>query len=150
MRFRDLYILILIVVAAAGAASCAKTTARGPSVKEGAGERSVPNQRVHFAFDSEDVLLEDMKPLDENAEWMKLHGDAVLILEGHCDELGLRDYNMELGDRRARTVKAHLIEKGVPHDRVIMVVSFGSARPLDEAHSNEAWRRNRRVEFILR
>lgn len=129
-------------------ASCAKTGAVSKLAQTGA--LVPPHPRVHFPFDSDEVLTEELVNLDKNAEWMKLNSGSVIILEGHCDEAGETSYNMELGDRRARTVKGYLIEKGVPYDRVIMVVSFGDTRPLDPAHSIEAWRKNRRVEFIIR
>lgn len=112
--------------------------------------QDIPYKRVHFPFDNDEVFLKEMDLVALNAEWLKKNRDAVVILEGHCDENGPSKYNMELGDRRARTVKAHLIENGVPHDRIIMVVSFGETRPLDPKHNSEAWDMNRRVEFILR
>lgn len=110
----------------------------------------IPNARVHFPFNSDIIFTEDLPLIEANANWLQMHSDAVIILEGHCDENGGNDYNEELGDRRAREVKSELIKRGVEHDRIIMVVSFGEARPLDAAHNNDAWRKNRRVEFILR
>lgn len=110
----------------------------------------IPHSQVHFSFDNDEIFLKDIEKLAENAEWLKRNREAVVILEGHCDEHGTDGYNMELGDRRARTVKSHLVERGVPHDKIIMVVSFGESRPADPDHNSSAWQVNRRVEFILR
>ena len=106
--------------------------------------------RIHFLSNSDFILDEETKQLDQNVSWLKQNPNAVMILEGHCDEWGEHSYNMELGDRRAREVKAYLIEKGIEADRIIMVVSFGETRPLDPRHINDAWKQNRRVEFVLR
>lgn len=113
-------------------------------------ELGLQHQNVHFSFNSDDVLLSEKKMLDENAEWLKKNEEAVIILAGHCDETGDSHYNIELGDRRARSVKAELIARGVEYDRVIMVVSFGDKMPVDKSHNLLAYRKNRRVEFILR
>ncbi|MDO8526525.1 MAG: OmpA family protein [Deltaproteobacteria bacterium] len=106
--------------------------------------------RVHFFSNSAELPPEERSALDQNVEWLKENPKTVVILEGHCDEWGDHTYNMELGDRRARETKAYLIEKGVNPERIIMVVSFGETRPLDDRHISEAWRQNRRVEFVLR
>ena len=88
--------------------------------------------------------------LGGNIDWLKRHDDSVLVLEGHCDERGDIAYNMQLGDRRARSVKGYLIGQGIEQDRLIMVVSHGELRPLDSGHNRDAYRQNRRVEFIVR
>lgn len=109
-----------------------------------------PLSAVHFSSNADELDEMEMASLSKNAVWMNENRDAVIILEGHCDEFGDGVYNMQLGDRRARTVKEQLIAQGVRHDRVIMVVSYGSTRPVNSEHTNEAWRANRRVEFVLR
>jgi len=110
----------------------------------------LPHPRVHFPFNRDDVTPDELALIDENADWMNRNRSAVIILEGHCDEWGPSSYNMQLGDLRARTVKARLIELGVSYDRIIMVVSYGEKRPIDGAHTFDAWRKNRRVAFVLR
>lgn len=128
-------------------ASCAHVVPRGQAQGRVVG---LPNPRVHFPFDKDEVFSKDLALVDENAEWLEKNSGAVIILEGHADEHGGGGYNIELGDRRARTVKARLIERGVSHDRIIMVVSMGETKPLAAGHSFEAWQVNRRVEFIIR
>ncbi|MDP2600872.1 MAG: OmpA family protein [Deltaproteobacteria bacterium] len=105
---------------------------------------------VHFVSNSDQISESEFAPLDHNTALLQNNRDAVVILEGHCDEWGEASYNMELGDRRAREVKAYLMEKGVDPERIIMVVSYGESRPADERHIMDAWRKNRRVEFVLR
>ena len=105
---------------------------------------------VHFSSDSFVLEENQTEILNENIVWLKDNPGSVIILEGHCDEWGKDSYNMELGDRRAREIKAYLIEKGINPERIIMVVSFGEKMPLDQRHNTQAWAVNRRVEFVLR
>jgi peptidoglycan-associated lipoprotein len=81
---------------------------------------------------------------------MKENSGTYIILEGHCDEVGQSEYNMELGDRRARAVEAYMIEQGIPEERIIMIVSYGSERPLNLGREIKDLRENRRVEFVVR
>lgn len=111
---------------------------------------SLPYSTVHFPFDRTKVVSREHIRMNENAAWLNNNSDSVVVLEGHCDEIGSNDYNMRLGDRRAREVKEQLIKKGVPYDQIIMVISFGESEPIDPAHNKNAWRKNRRVEFELR
>lgn len=106
--------------------------------------------RIHFMTDSFEILKEEEQKLDQNIEWLQKNPGAVLILEGHCDEWGKDSYNLELGDRRAREVKDYLFQKNIDPERIIMVVSYGEKKPLNGSHHREAWRENRRVEFVLR
>ena len=105
--------------------------------------------RVHFSTASDHVIKGDRWVLEHNAQWMRDNPQAVLILEGHCDERGSDEYNLELGDRRSRRVKEELVRLGVPA-AALAVVSFGERRPLNKRHTYEAWRKNRRVEFTPR
>lgn len=106
--------------------------------------------RVYFATNSDELDDEALETLEVNRTWLKSHARAVLVLEGHCDERGDDAYNLQLGDRRARQVKGYLIAAGVDPERLIMVVSHGERRPIDPRHNEDAWRQNRRVEFIIR
>lgn len=106
--------------------------------------------RIHFLSNRFEILPGQYPPLDQNIDWLQKNRRTVLILEGHCDEWGEDSYNMQLGDLRAREVKSYMIEHGVDPERIIMVVSFGELKPLDERKIQEAWNLNRRVEFVLR
>lgn len=111
---------------------------------------TITHPAIHFESDSTSVISGDLDKLNDNVGWLERYPRAVVILEGHCDQTGGADYNMELGDRRAREVKSYLIGRGISPDRVIMVVSFGEKRPVDPGESHFALRKNRRVEFVLR
>lgn len=144
---------VAIVATAMFLSSCTSTSAGRHAVQVAVAEPArLPESlgRVHFDFGSDQVNSEARDRLGNNIDWLKSHGDSVLVLEGHCDERGDSAYNMQLGDRRARSVKGYLIAKGVEADRLIMVVSRGELRPLDPGHNRDAYRQNRRVEFIVR
>ncbi len=104
---------------------------------------------VHFDFDKSAVKkgAETTKVIAV-AEYMKLHTEAKLEIEGHCDERGTEGYNLALGERRALSVREILLNSGVSADKVT-TVSFGEARPVDPGHDESAWMKNRRAEFIL-
>lgn len=116
----------------------------------GAESPSISHPTIYFESDSTDVVAGDRDKLAGNVAWLEHHPEAVVILEGHCDQTGSAAYNMELGDRRAREIKAHLIERGIAPERTIMVVSFGEGHPKTAGVSHAALQQNRRVEFILR
>jgi len=140
--------LVIIITMLVLFSACATSGLQGGLSRPGLSQ--LPHARVHFPFNRDDVTPDELALIDENADWMNRNRSAVIILEGHCDEWGPSSYNMQLGDLRARTVKARLIELGVSYDRIIMVVSYGEKRPIDGAHTFDAWRKNRRVAFVLR
>lgn len=142
------FFLVFEIIVLVFFASCTHQRKVGPALENGVQE--MPHRRVHFYFDKDTILPDELGRLNENISWLNQNRDSVVILEGHCDELGTSIYNMELGDRRARAVKSYLIENGIDHNRIIMVVSLGETRPVNLQHNNEAWKMNRRVEFIIR
>ena len=144
---------IAIVAAAMFFSGCTSTAAKAHPVHAAKVAAVRPPEslgRVHFDFGSDQINSEARDRLGGNISWLRRNNDSVLVLEGHCDEQGDRAYNMQLGDRRARSVKGYLISQGVEQDRLIMVVSHGELRPLDPGHNRDAYRQNRRVEFIVR
>lgn len=121
-----------------------------PLVSFAAGEAAneIPDlETVYFDSDSVDILNDNV--IGKNAAWLKGHKSRVVILEGHCDERGDRDYNYSLGDRRARTVLKELIDEGVSPDQLI-VMSRGKDRPAVPAGGQSGWAKNRRVELVVR
>ena len=105
-------------------------------------------QRIHFDFDRY-YIRDDMKPiLEKNAEWLKKHPTVKILIEGHCDERGTEEYNLVLGEKRAKAAANYLISLGISPDR-IKIVSYGKSRPLDPRHCEEAWYKNRRAEFVI-
>jgi len=101
---------------------------------------------VYFGFDRYDIRPDAASTLKSNADIIKKYPDKPLVLEGNCDERGTAEYNMALGERRAKSVKNYLISLGVKGEN-LKTVSFGESKPLDPGHSEKAWAKNRRVEF---
>lgn len=102
-------------------------------------------ETVRFEFDSSSLTSSARSILADNADCLKQMGGRI-TLEGHCDERGTQEYNLTLGERRANSVRRYLIDLGVSSDR-IRTVSYGKERPVDPRSNEDAWARNRRVEF---
>jgi outer membrane protein OmpA-like peptidoglycan-associated protein len=106
-------------------------------------------QTVYFDFDRANVKAGEAAKVQEVAS--KFQGEDAatdLLSEGHCDERGTEEYNRSLGERRALALRELLVAAGVPADRV-HTVSFGKDKPADPGHSESAYSKNRRGEFIL-
>ena len=99
---------------------------------------------LHFGFDSYLISDGDRAILDRDASCVKANAKNVAI-EGNCDERGTVEYNMALGDMRARAVKKQLVMRGVPSGS-LKAVSFGESRPLCSEHNEACWKQNRRAE----
>jgi len=112
--------------------------------------RSIPDLHdIFFAF-NESLLSEEAREiLQKNAEWLRSHGPAQILIEGHCDERGTVEYNLALGERRAQGAKDFLLNLGVSSDR-ISIISYGKEKPFALGHDEEAWAQNRRAHFLLR
>ncbi len=103
---------------------------------------------VHFDFDKYDIRPADASVLKENAALLKKYQKVKIQIEGHCDERGTVEYNLALGERRANSTRNYLVSIGVPPDR-ISTISYGKERPLDPAHNETAWTKNRRAHTII-
>jgi peptidoglycan-associated lipoprotein len=103
---------------------------------------------VHFATDSSDVDAEAQGILTRQAAWLKKFPNVRVTLEGHCDERGTREYNLALGDRRANSAKAFLVNLGVQSERVT-TISYGKERPLAAGSDESAWAQNRRAVTVV-
>ena len=100
--------------------------------------------RVYFAFDSAELSPEARATLDKQAEWLKHHPSVRVIIEGHTDERGTREYNLALGERRANAVKNYLVALGIAPER-IETISYGKERPAVLGTGEAVWRLNRRA-----
>ncbi|MDL1976655.1 MAG: peptidoglycan-associated lipoprotein [Desulfobacterales bacterium C00003106] len=106
------------------------------------------NEDIHFEFDKSTLLVDAMEILKQKAEWLSTHEDVNITIEGNCDERGTSEYNLALGERRAESAKAFLIDLGISGNR-ISTVSYGEERPLDLGHDEAAWSANRRDHFAI-
>lgn len=106
------------------------------------------SQRViYFDYDSNSVREEYQETLNLHAEYIRRRPDMVVILEGHTDERGSREYNIALGDRRAQSIKRAMVVRGVKAEQV-RTVSFGEEKPAETGESEAQWAQNRRVVII--
>jgi len=106
------------------------------------------SEDIHFEFDRSNLLPESQEILRSKAQWLRENPDALVIVEGHCDERGTNEYNLALGDRRANSAKAYLTDLGIAGSR-LTCISYGEERPLDSGHNEEAWAKNRRAHFTM-
>jgi peptidoglycan-associated lipoprotein len=103
---------------------------------------------VYFDFDKYDLRPDTIATLKSNAGWIKENTQFKIVVEGHCDERGTIEYNLELGSKRARAVIDYLASLGVSRSRM-RPVSYGEERPVDLGHDETAWAKNRRGDFTL-
>jgi peptidoglycan-associated lipoprotein len=107
-----------------------------------------PVKDVFFDFDQASIRDDQKAALNENVAWLKQNSRAKVTVEGHCDERGANEYNLALGERRAKAVKDYLVAAGVAADRVA-TVSYGEERPFVLGHDESAWKWNRRGHFTV-
>lgn len=106
---------------------------------------SLSDRIVHFEFDSSEIRQDDYPTLLTHARYLQENPNARVLLAGHADERGTREYNMALGERRAKSVEAFLGVNGV-RPAQLDTVSYGKEKPVSDEHDEAAWAENRRVE----
>ena len=104
---------------------------------------------IHFEFDKYDIRPEAGRILDANATWLKANARNLLLIEGHCDERGTAEYNLALGERRAKSTMNYLVGQGVAASR-ITVISYGKERPLCTEKTEACWAMNRRAHHLVK
>jgi peptidoglycan-associated lipoprotein len=104
--------------------------------------------RIFFAVDQSDLTAEAKSTLDRQAAWMKKYNGVRVVVEGHCDERGTREYNLALGERRAMAVKNYLVASGVDADRIDSI-SYGKERPAVVGNNESSWAQNRRGVTVV-
>jgi peptidoglycan-associated lipoprotein len=105
--------------------------------------------RVYFDFNKAEVRTSDAATLNEQAVWLKKYPSITIVVEGHCDERGTREYNLALGERRANAVKEYLMSRGISANRV-QTISYGKERPAVLGSNDSAWQQNRRGVSIAK
>jgi peptidoglycan-associated lipoprotein len=104
---------------------------------------------IHFDFDRYDIRPGEARILDANAEWMNSNPDYLVLILGHSDERGTNEYNLALGERRAKAAFDYLTSRGVGASRMT-VVSYGEEQPLCRRIGEDCWRQNRRAQFLVK
>jgi peptidoglycan-associated lipoprotein len=108
----------------------------------------VMQEDIYFDFDKSILTPAAQDNLMQKAEWMRENPDAMVTIEGHCDDRGTNEYNLALGDRRAESAKAFLVDLGIDASR-LTTISYGEERPVDPRQNEEAWAKNRRGHFVV-
>lgn len=104
--------------------------------------------RVFFESDSSDLTPKSQETLDRQVAWLRRYDNGPIMIEGHADERGTREYNFALGARRAAATKDYLIAKGVPASR-IRTTSYGKERPVAVCNDISCWSQNRRAVTVV-
>jgi len=132
-------------------------TPEDPMDGQGLDQRDVPDygsmepaeygvEDVYFAFDQYDLDDVSMGVLARNARLLKERPGVMILIEGHCDERGTVQYNLGLGEKRAKAVRDYLVSLGVSSSR-LRVTSYGESRPFALGSNEQAWAQNRRAHF---
>jgi peptidoglycan-associated lipoprotein len=131
------------------------TVAVAPAQEESARPRSedyvaVPELKpIYFDFDKAALRPDAADALTNNTTWLKENADALVLIEGNCDERGTAEYNLALGDRRAKSAMEYLEANGIPKER-LSTVSYGKERPVCTENTEECKNQNRRADFRIK
>jgi peptidoglycan-associated lipoprotein len=125
--------------------------AGGPATRPKPGEyvESAALADIHFDFDRYEVREADRSILDRHAAWLKERADTLILVEGHCDERGTPEYNLSLGERRAKTTADYLVSRGIATSR-ITIISYGEQRPPCREDSDACRAASRRAHFLVK
>jgi peptidoglycan-associated lipoprotein len=128
-----------------GTGTTATTSPGTSTVTPGTLQDFVQNvgDRVFFGYDRYDLTPEAQATLQKQAAWLNSYPQATVVIEGHCDERGTREYNLALGERRAASVANYLVALGIDANR-IQTISYGKERPAVDGHDETSWAQNRR------
>ena len=108
----------------------------------------VMKEDIYFDFDKSNLKPAAQESLLQKADWLRENSDITVTIEGHCDERGTNEYNLALGDRRAESVKAFLVNLGISASR-LTTISYGEERSVCFDGNEECWAKNRRGHFTL-
>ena len=105
-------------------------------------------QTINFDFDKFNLRSDARSSLDFNYNLLREFTDVIVKIEGHCDERGTVEYNLSLGEKRAKAAQDYLVGLGIDANR-ISIISYGKERPIDSGSNEDAWAKNRRCEFRI-
>lgn len=150
MRWLAPVALVLALAAAGCARSPADAVSGAGSAVPGSTQDFALNvgDRVYFTVDSSEINSQSASILDKQAQWLQRYPNYSIVMEGHADERGTREYNLALSARRANAAKNYLTSRGVPANR-IQVTSYGKERPVAVCDAEQCWSQNRRAVTVL-
>ena len=128
--------------------SASSASSSAAAAKTEADKLSEVGNTIYFDFDSSELSENAQMTLNRQAAFLNVNPTLVIVVEGHADERGTREYNLALGDRRATAVRDYLLAKGLNSARV-RTVSYGKERPAVEGSNEAAWEKNRRAATVL-
>ena len=135
--------------APAPAPAPAKAPEKAPAPVTPAGiSAMIMQEDIYFDFDRSTLTPSAQDNLMRKAAWLRANSDAIVTIEGHCDERGTNEYNLALGDRRADSAKAFLVDLGIAASR-LTTISYGEERPVCTQSNEECWAKNRRGNFVV-
>jgi len=135
--------------AAAPAPRQAPAPAPAPMVKPSEFAPSPNLKAIYFDFDKYNIRPDDAKTLDGDAAWLKANPNNLVLIEGHADERGTNEYNLALGEKRAKAAMNYLVAQGVQASRVT-IISYGEERPVCTEKTEACWAKNRRDNFLTK
>ena len=103
---------------------------------------------IHFQYDKYNLTDEAAGIIAANAEYLMKHPEAKILIEGNCDERGTEEYNLALGEKRAKSTLDYLVSLGTPQERM-KFISYGKSQALDPGNNEAAWAKNRRAQFTI-
>jgi peptidoglycan-associated lipoprotein len=130
------------------ASSASSASSSAAAAKTNADKLAKDGNTHYFDFDSSELSDNAQMTLNRQAAFLNVNPTLVIVVEGHADERGTREYNLALGDRRATAVRDYLLAKGLNSARV-RTVSYGKERPAVEGSTEAAWEKNRRAATVL-
>lgn len=107
-----------------------------------------PIGMIHFDYDKFFIREDAKAVLESNAVFMKKWTAVKVLIEGHCDERGTEEYNLALGEKRAKSALDYMMSLGISAERV-KIISYGKSQPMDMGHNEAAWQANRRAQFTI-
>jgi peptidoglycan-associated lipoprotein len=134
-------------VARPATATAKKPDGARPEPKDFAAVSDLPD--IYFDFDRYDLRPSAQRILLAHATWLRSGTKTLVIIEGHCDERGTNEYNVALGERRAKAAMNYLVSRGVDARR-ISLISYGELRPQCRSHDEACWAKNRRAHFLVK
>jgi len=136
-----------VQVAAAAASPVVESPAPAPAVEEFRPVQTLND--IHFDFDEYVIRPDDARILDENVAWLKTNQSYLILIEGHADERGTSEYNLALGEHRAKAAMSYLGALGVRTSRMT-IISYGKERPFCVEREEACWAQNRRAHILVK
>ena len=130
------------------ASSSSSASSSASAGKSSAEKLAQVGNTVNFDFDSAELTVSARSTLNRQSAFLSVNPDLTIVIEGHADERGTREYNLALGERRATAVRDYLVAKGINSARV-RTVSYGKERPAVSGSDEAAWAKNRRASTVL-